>query len=557
VAATATGLLAFVGGTTGAATHVDVGAVNLLPNTPNQVVTLQVTNDVGTTPQQVTDFAGYFQIGPNTLDQAVPVFQGADFTNTFWGPGSAGGVGPEPGLPQLMQKGFSLEAGSVAADGNLINLVVDTTGITSGTFDLKLTNNAYTDVFGNSSSFLPGTANAAITLNNGSITIVAGPSSWYWDTNGTTAGAGGATPGGNWDGTTANFNSDSAGGGGTLTAAPAATDTVVFSAGGDATGSYTVNLTGTRAAGAVNVEEGSLTLAGGTLATGAIDVAAGAAANVSSTIAGGVPASLTKTGAGTLTLAAVNSHTAGTTVSAGTLVLANADATAGGAINVADGATAHAQASLPKAITVSTLTTNASGKFDLTNNAMVVKGMTVAQVQALIQSAFNAGQWNGATGLTSSTAATASPAITAIGIASNGVLNKSEFKGVTGLTATDVLVKYTYYGDSDLNGATTLDDYTLFLNGYQTAGTTWVQGDYDYNGQVTLDDFTLFLAGYQQQGTPLSELESLINGTPMSAADRAAMLAAVQAVPEPAAAGMVVGLAGLALAHRRRRSRQR
>jgi autotransporter-associated beta strand protein len=253
-----------------------------------------------------------------------------------------------------------------------------------------------------------------------------------------------------------------------------------------------------------------------------------------------------------LTLSGVNTYTGGTTVSAGTLVLGNADATAGGAISIADGALAQAQASLPKAVTVSTLNTNTSGKFDLTDNSMVVKDMAVAAVQAEIVKAFNAGQWNSTTGgLTSSTAATASPAVTAIGFASNGILNKSEFKGVTGLDADDVLVKYTYYGDSDLNGQTTLDDYTLFLNGYQTAGNTWVQGDYDYNGLVTLDDFTLFLAGYQQQGAPLTALEAMINSTPMTSADRSAMLAAVQAVPEPAGLGLV-GILGAGLLRRRR-----
>jgi len=71
---------------------------------------------------------------------------------------------------------------------------------------------------------------------------------------------------------------------------------------------------------------------------------------------------------------------------------------------------------------------------------------------------------------------------------------------------------------------------------------------------VTLDDFTLFLKGYQQQGTPLSEIEALIGSVPISDAERAAMLAAVSAVPEPAAAalGGIVGLLGLGLSRRRR-----
>ena len=58
-------------------------------------------------------------------------------------------------MEQLMQKGFSLNSGSAAANGDLIRLIIDTTGITSGTYDLKLTNSAYFDGFGQNSSFFP------------------------------------------------------------------------------------------------------------------------------------------------------------------------------------------------------------------------------------------------------------------------------------------------------------------------------------------------------------------------------------------------------------------
>jgi hypothetical protein len=124
-------------------------------------------------------------------------------------------------------------------------------------------------------------------------------------------------------------------------------------------------------------------------------------------------------------------------------------------------------------------------------------------IQSQIAATFANGAWTGTGGITSATAAADPGQFTALGFASNATLNKTSFAGVTGLTSAAVFVKYTYYGDSDLSGNTTLDDYTLFLNGYQNSGSTWSRGDYDFNGLTTLDDFTLFLKGYQNEGAPL------------------------------------------------------
>jgi autotransporter-associated beta strand protein len=493
-----------------------------------------------------------------------------------------------------------------------------------------------------------GWAHTIVAGGNGEILRAGQLATLYWDTNGVIPGSGGASPSGSWDAVAANFTPDAAGASADTASATTFADDVVFGAGTDGTGSYTVTVSGTQTAHSVQIARGDVTLTGGTIAAPIFDVASGATATVSSNLAGGPAASLTKTGAGTLTLTSANTYAGGTTVNAGTLalgaggsladagavnvnggtfdvnsvgdtvgavtltsgsitgttgvltgasyavqsgsisailggsgaltkttpgtvtlsgantytggtmvnvgtlVVANGDAFGGGSVNVADGALAQAQAGLSKAVTVTTLATNATGKFDLTDNSMVIKGLDTTQVRGLINGAFNAGHWNGATGLDSSTAAANASGTTAIGYGTAGFLNKSSFKGVTPLNTTDVLVKYTYYGDSDLSGATNLDDFTLFLGGYQNAGATWSQGDYDYSGLVTLDDFTLFLKGYQQQGAPLSELEALINSVPMSASERAGMLAAVQAVPEPASVGLLAAGGLLGLTRRRR-----
>ncbi|HEX8521083.1 MAG TPA: autotransporter-associated beta strand repeat-containing protein [Tepidisphaeraceae bacterium] len=87
----------------------------------------------------------------------------------------------------------------------------------------------------------------------------------YWDPNGATPGAG-AAPGGNWDTTTSNWSTDSTGSvAGTTWAA---NDTAIFSAGSDATGAYTVTLSGSQSAAGIKIEEGTLSLSTGTLSLG-------------------------------------------------------------------------------------------------------------------------------------------------------------------------------------------------------------------------------------------------------------------------------------------------
>lgn len=85
----------------------------------------------------------------------------------------------------------------------------------------------------------------------------------YWDIDDTVAGAGGATPSGTWDTTTANWNN--AAGDGSAAVWTGVNQAAVFSAGNGATGNYTVTVSGTQTADAVIREEGNLTLSGGTI----------------------------------------------------------------------------------------------------------------------------------------------------------------------------------------------------------------------------------------------------------------------------------------------------
>lgn len=90
----------------------------------------------------------------------------------------------------------------------------------------------------------------------------------YWDIDGATAGAGGATPGGVWDTVTSNWTTDATGASAATTWT--AGDRAIFSAGSDATGSYTVS--GTATASGLTIEDGTVVFSG-TVTMGANPVA--------------------------------------------------------------------------------------------------------------------------------------------------------------------------------------------------------------------------------------------------------------------------------------------
>jgi hypothetical protein len=161
-----------------------------------------------------------------------------------------------------------------------------------------------------------------------------------------------------------------------------------------------------------------------------------------------------------------------------------------------------------KTVTTDGLSITGAGKLDLADNDMIVRYTTAqaatvpAAIESLVRQGFHGGDWLGTTGITSSRAATDTR--TTLAVVDNATIGHTAFSGVTGLTGREVMIKYTYSGDTDLSGDVTLDDFTMFLAGYQGAmGAHWLSGDFDYNGVVTLDDFTMFLNGYQAQGVPL------------------------------------------------------
>ena len=213
-------------------------------------------------------------------------------------------------------------------------------GLTSSSFTLNATGVYATD----------GTLRAPVNA----VQIIQPSAIRYWDRNGSTAGAG-ATPNGIWatsgSSTRNNWTSDSVG----TTATSNWTNgaVAIFSAGGDATGSYAVDVASASIqTGALYVQEGNVTFSttnGGSIrlsdSTPDIIVASGSSATINvgleNTISSAAATGLQKLGTGTLTLGSTtNSYGGKTVITEGTLRLGTSGVIPNGsAVTIASGAT--------------------------------------------------------------------------------------------------------------------------------------------------------------------------------------------------------------------------
>ncbi len=300
---------------------------------------------------------------------------------------------------------------------------------------------------------------------------------------------------------------------------------------------------------------------GAKINTNGFAVAISSALTHDSTLSG-ADGGLSVTGPGSLTLTGANTYSGSTTVSsAGTLVIAaagvlpantNLSINTGSALDAANHGTSPRILLQLDSLTLSGASGAWTGKLDLSNNDMIVHNGNAATLTNQIQQGYNNGPWNGSGGILSSTAAGTNN--TALGIelnnnGSGGVLISS-FDGQT-VTTSDVLVKYTYFGDANLDGVVNGSDYTLIDNGFNNSLTGWHNGDFNYDGVVNGDDYTLIDNAFNTQGASLAS----VSGQPeeMIASNTAQVAGGTTAVPEPALVGLfALGSLGLL---RRRRSR--
>jgi hypothetical protein len=155
------------------------------------------------------------------------------------------------------------------------------------------------------------------------------------------------------------------------------------------------------------------------------------------------------------------------------------------------------------------LVLSSGSRLDLNDNDLVLDYSGASQLPA-IQSLINAARANGAwtgNGLTSTLARSNASHNTTLGAIESG-----DFKSIYGNSAlfdgeaidtTAVLVKYTWYGDSDFNGKVNFDDYVRTDAGFNNHRTGWTNGDFDGNSTVNFDDYVLIDLAFNTQGGTL------------------------------------------------------
>lgn len=110
----------------------------------------------------------------------------------------------------------------------------------------------------------------------------------------------------------------------------------------------------------------------------------------------------------------------------------------------------------------------------------------------------------------------------------------------------DLLIKYTYYGDANLDGKVDGSDYSLIDNGYLHHLTGWYNGDFNYDGIVNGSDYALIDNSFNTQGA------SLASGVASPDVQRTTEIAGmISAVPEPSML-MLLPCAAASLARRPR-----
>jgi autotransporter-associated beta strand protein len=247
------------------------------------------------------------------------------------------------------------------------------------------------------------------------------------------------------------------------------------------------------------VSAGTLAITGSIASTG-VTVSGGAALNAAGTSNDGLATGTTLNVTGTATLAAGSLGGGITPRTVSSVTINN-----GGLVQVANPAS-HADRQV--LITSGLSFTGTTGTLDLAGNDLIVHNASstaAATELTAITSQLEQGSandWTGTGGVLSTAAAGTGNTALAVELNNNGSGGTwtTSFDGQT-VSNTDILVKYTLYGDANFDGLVNGSDYTMIDNGFNAKLTGWRNGDFNYDGVVNGDDYILIDNAFNTEGS--------------------------------------------------------
>jgi hypothetical protein len=175
------------------------------------------------------------------------------------------------------------------------------------------------------------------------------------------------------------------------------------------------------------------------------------------------------------------------------------------ALHVFTGGSARVNSGGNKVLVTQSLAIDGSGTLDLTDEDVIVDyagASPLATIQALLTAGYNAGAWNGSGAIISSSAAAAAAGNTGVGFAEATDIF-TVFPATFAAQAVDntaVLLKYTLYGDANLDGQINLSDYNRLASNFGQNDRRWSHGDSDYNGHINLNDYNRLAINFGLSG---------------------------------------------------------
>jgi hypothetical protein len=151
---------------------------------------------------------------------------------------------------------------------------------------------------------------------------------------------------------------------------------------------------------------------------------------------------------------------------------------------------------------------------DLKDNNLILRGGDVNATAALIAAGRNGGGWNGAGIVTSIPDALPPISLTTLATAKAsdalGLMNADTmlWNGQT-VSASDVLIKYSYAGDANLDGKLNIDDYIRIDAGIAVGSNGWFNGDFNFDGKLNIDDYLIIDTNIANQGPAFGNASTL------------------------------------------------